>query len=1049
MEIIDNKSIDDSSLPPLSDGSSSPVEELNNLDEIGDDNGLSIDPGDHSEQAVTNIMNDLNTVTPPSSHSQSHVHASHEENKPFHSATSPDLTSSVAPTNNISITPTHSDPPEDEAAPTAAAQPTPVTSSPVEPLPPAVSLATLSAPASTTPMPNLSDTFSVAPASLTLVDEGEAGLSTVDTVDERLAPVTLLSTEHATDGNNGHLCPPVPPATLSALSAPASSTLVSNPSSIADDTPPPPPIVDDTSPPPSLSDQCEAALLTVGTSSEAQVASMTLPYTDDVALPPTTAIHATSPLPHPSATPDTTSAAPIIAGQGVAASHTIGPSIETQASPANSSSIGHTLDNDDKSLPPTVQPTIAIPGENSPITPLPDPPATSNSSSAHPSLSDEGETVPHTGGPSDEDQLASVTSTPTGHIVDRDNRSSPLADPSATLSDIPAVTSSAPPSNPLASTDPAHSVLADQGEKDAIETAADSESASMTASALNQPRVVAEDVHSSTYPPSSTVEEREAVMSSEISSSVPGPPVVHNGAAVSAAKLNSDTQEEPTDLKDTKFTLHEQPRSFKVEEDEKEALEYEVPVISSDLQAPDRRYHSRARLDSLEDRNNLDTDSEMQLSFSESEKESDTEDYPGRRPTRKRQRRYRRSSSSISSSEDERGPFVERRNDLSIVSSPEPELPNDGGGFGVSMSVGEGVVKKFKEQSKFNDLSSQIPPPDIPQLQKLDVSTTDDLNEHTDKYKGRNFYERSAIRVDSTPTLSDQIESRKVGLLNEDEGHGGFQTQLGSVSPSMGARTLMSELHDTRQHKPPLSEQEMYTKEQLLRPEITATKGEPYQSLSDPGLSSQPVYSGLMPSSEQEPMRTEPTSQVTRTSDPLLESTSSSSDQLQLPVRKSFSSHPPSIAPSLDRVDHLPKLPPVSSSAPSTGLHSMLDQPPPPFTHYAAPPPIFRAHVLEQRSDPVYSISVVEDMDVGDTAGHEERETAMDVEEKDSNAGTGMEGHTELGLMQNSLYSHQSFNGGSTGSTSHFTYVPSMVCIPLLAFSYKLVLSHSLLRVCY
>ena len=1043
MEIIDNKSADDSSLPPLSDGRSSPAEELNNLD---DDIGL-IDPGDHSEQVATNITNDLNTVTPPSSRSQSPAHISHQENKPLQPATSPDFISSVAPS-NISITPTLNDPPETspyEATPSAAAPLAPVipsltehaSSDTGELLPPAVLPATLSAPApATIPMLNLSANFSGEPASLILDDQGEAGLSTADSiVDDRIDPVTLSSIELTTGDNGEHLCPPVPPT---ALSAPASSTPVSNPSTTADDIPPPP----------TLNDQGEDALLTVGTSGEAQVASVSdteHELYDDVALPPTvlptTTVHAdtstTSPLTYPSATSDTTSAHPIITDQDVAASNTVGPSVEIQPSTTNPSSIGYALDHDNKPLPPTVQPTIVIPGDSSPITPLCHPQATSDSSSTHPSLSDEGEMVPHAVGPSVEDQLAPVTSTPTEHAVDHNQKSSPLASPSATsLSEIPAITSSAPPSHPLASTDPPHSMLSDQSEKDANETAADNEPASKAASALNQPRVVAKDAHSSTYPPSSTVGEREAVVSSEISSSIPGPSVIiHSEGAAMSAKLNGDAQEELSDLKDNKFTLHEEPRSFKMEDGEKEAVEYEPPVITSDLQAPDRRYHSRARLDSLEDRNNLDTDSEMQQSFSESEKESDTEDYPGRRPTRKRQRRHRRSSTSISSSEDERDPFFERRNDLSIVSSPDPELPHDGGVFGVSLSAGEGIVK---EQSKFNDLSSQIPPPDVPQLQKLDVSTTDNLNERsTDKYEGKNFHERAAVHVDSTPTL--QIESRKVRLLNEDKEQGGFQTQLGSISPHMSARTLMlqgesNELHDTRQHKPPLSEQEMYTKEKLLKSEVV---GEPYQSLSDPGLSSQHVYSGVMPNSEEEPMRTEPTHQVTRTSDPVLESTSSSSDQLQLPVRKSFSSHPPSIAPSLDRVDHLPKLPPVSS-APSTGIHSMLDQPPPPFTHYAAPPPIFRAHVLEQQPDPVYSISMVEDMDVGDTAGQDSHEETMDVEEKYASVETGMEGHTEQRLMQNSLDSHRPFRGGSTSSTSHLIHAPSMVCTLI---GYKLSLS--------
>ena len=1050
MEIIDNKSADSSSLPPLSDGRSSPAEELNNLDEIGDDSCLN-DPGDHSEQATVNILNDLNAVTPPSSHSQSPVHTTQQENKPFLPAAPPDVISSVAP-DNMSITPTHDGPLEAapyEAIPSAEAQLAPVVSSPIEhttddagePLPPAGPPANLTAPASTTPVHNLSATFSGTPASLTLSDQDEAGLSTVDTiVEEHLGTVTLSSIGCTSDDNGEPLHPPVPPATLS---APASATPMPNPSATSNGTPAPPP----------LNDRDEAALLTVGTAVGAQVAPMTLSHTghmfdqDDMGLPPalqpSTAIptdtSAISPPSHPSPTFDNTSAPAMLSDQDEATSLTVGPSVEAQAVPTISSLIGHTHDHGDKSLPPTLQPTIAIPADTSATSPPSRPPAISDSTSASPTLSHQGEAASHTVGPSTEDQVAPMTSSPMTHtLTDHNGGFSPLAVPPATLSDIPTITSSTPLSYPLATTDPALPTLDDQVEK--VENAADNESASMTVSPFNQRSLVAEDVHSSTYPPSSTIGEREAVVSSEISSSVPGLPIIQHKETDVSAKLNGNAHEEPTDLKDINFTLHEEPESFKEEENEEEIVQHEAPVISSDLQAPDRRYHSRARLDSLEDRNNLDTDSEMQQSSSESEKESDTEDYPGPRPTRKRQKRRRRSSLSISSSEGERDPFLEPRNDLSIVSSPEHELPHDGGGFGISLSVGEDTVKKHKEQSTLNDLSSQIPSPDVPQLQGLDVSTTGNLGQYI---KDRNFHEGAAEHMNPTLTLPDQTESKKVGLLSEDQDQGGFQTQLGRSSPRVGARELMlqdesSELHDERRLKPPLSEQEMYTNERLLKPETVVTKGEPYQSLSDPGLSSKHLHSGLMPSSEEEPMRTEPTHQVTRTSDPILESNSSSSDQLQLPVRKSFSSHPPSIPPSLDRVDYLPKpsIPPVSSSAPSTGLHTMLDQPPPPFTHYAAPPPIFRAHVLEQQSDPLYSVSVVEDMDTGDTASQggdeEEKETTVDMEQSHSSAGIGVEDLTGQRMVQDSLNSHHYPSSGSHGSASHLILradIPPMVCV--------------------
>ena len=648
-------------------------------------------------------------------------------------------------------------------------------------------------------------------------------------------------------------------------------------------------------------------------------------------------------------------------------------------------------------------------------------------------LDDQPEATAHTVVTSAENQQVPMTSSLIGHMSDHDDNSLPPAVPPATLSVTPPdISANTPPSNPpgISGNTPVAQTLSDQGEAvsgTAETTAEDQGLASVTTPPNEQEHSVVMDKHSSTYPPSSTIGDHEAVTTSEISSSIPGQPAKE--AAAQIPKLEGDVQKQPAEPQDDNNTLHEKPKSFEVAESEAEALQHIAPVISLDLQAPDRRYHSRGRLDSLEDRNNLDTDSEMQ-SLSESEKESDTESYPGTRLIRKRLKRTRRSSTSISSSEDEKDPFPDPRNDLSIVSSPEHELPPDGGGFGISLSVGDDIVpttrpnEKHNEQPTLNDLTSQMPPPNMSQLQKLDVSMTENLSEPSDKYTSRNLREESAMQVDAaTLTLP---ESKKIGLLDEDTGH---ETRFGSSSPRIINEMLQEKPMKLGQPKPLLSEQEHHAIGGLLKPdsEGTATKFEPYQPLSDPGTTSQHLQSGLIPSSEEEPMRIEPTHQVTRTSDQVLESASystSSSDQLQPPVRKSFSSLPPSIPPSLDR-DYLLKpptfeTPPVSLSAPSTGLHSMLDQPPPPFTHYAAPPPIFMAHVLEQRA---------EDMDVGDFAsqggGSEEKETVMDeeVEERNhSSAGMRMEDLTGQRPMQDSLLSmpvHHSLDDRSTGSTAH------------------------------
>ena len=1037
MEIIDNQSADGSSLPPLSDGRSSPAEELNSLDKIGDHNDLN-DPGDHSEQAAMNTLNDLNAVTPPSSNSQSPVHTLQQENKSLPVATPPAAT---AP-DNTSATLTLGNPPKvasNEAVPSAEDQLAPVISSPIvhksdddgKPLPLAVPPATLSDPATITPVSNLSATFSNTPAPLALDNQGEARLSTVyTTAKEHLVPVTSSPIGRTSDDSDEPLPLAVPPVSLS---APAAITPMSDPPTTFSNTPDPSTLVD----------QGEAGL---STDDSGEPLSPIVPPAALSAI-----LATTTPMSNPPATSDDMSAPPTLSGQGKTAVFTVGPSGEAQIAPMNSSPIGYAFHHDNQS---SIQPTAAIPA---------DPSATSVDIPVPPASSGQGETL-HTVGHSAEDEVALSNSSPaTLSLNDHDNKSSPLA---VLAADIPTRIPVAPPS-PLLATSynmhvPAGPIPSDQDEPglSVVGSAAENESASMSASPVKEQRLIAEDVHSSTYPPSSTIGEREAVTSSEISSSVPGPPVVRTKDAIVRAELDDDTQKQPTEIvpKANNFTHHEEPSSFKVKENEGGTVQHETPGISSDLQAPDRRYHSRARLDSLEDRNNLDTDSEMQQSFSESEKESDTEDYLGPRPTRKRLRRSRRSSTSISSSEDERDPFSDPKNDLSTVSSPEHEFPRDSGGFGVSLSVSGDITRK---QSTLNNLTSQMPPPKMPQLQRLDVSLTDNLSEHTDTYANRYIHERAAVNVDSTLTVREQIMSKKVGLLDEDQDQGSLHTQLGRSSPRMDDRTLMlqdksSELHDTRQPKPPLSEQEMYTKERLLKPEVVVSKGEPYQSLSDPGLSSQHPHLGLMPSSEEEPMRTEPTHQVTRTSNPVL---SSSSDQLQPPVRKSFSSLPPSVPPSLDRVDYLikPPTPPVSLSAPSTGLHSMLDQPPPPFTHYAAPPPIFRAHVFEQRSDPVYSGGVVEDTDVGDATsqgGIEEIENVMDVEQSHSSTRIGMEDITGQRPMQDSLHSmpaHHSLYGRSTGSTSHLNssldsppIVSMFICIHVPALSLSSSLSLSL-----
>ena len=601
---------------------------------------------------------------------------------------------------------------------------------------------------------------------------------------------------------------------------------------------------------------------------------------------------------------------------------------------------------------------------------------------------------------------------------------------------------------------------------------------SATTAPLKLPLTAGVDNHSSTYPPSSSTAtaDHDAMTASE-ASSIPGrpPPApqsqvmpTEDVTAAQRARFDGDVKKKPVDPKVKEIPVHKEPPG---------EVEVTVPVTSTprpDLQAPDRRYHSRGRLDSLEDRNNLDTDSEMDReSTSGSEKESDTEDYPKLYTSRRHAKRSppRAPSLSISSSDEEGDPFTEQKNDLSVVSSPEHELPPSGG-FGVSLSLDADIVpnasphEQRKEPPTSGDCDVRNSQPDVPQPLMLNTSLTNNLSDPGDKLEvhpsGEN--EEGAAPVEPVTTTDKHLKPRKDAddSLNDfsepqhevPEGIGGTMPQL----RVRGERRTSAEGDEILQERPKelgrpesllsgqdtnaeqydnqtsivLGVQSGQSQKKEIVPDITLSSES--QSLNDLGQAPLPQHTKPIPHSEDEPMRTEPTHQVTRTSDQVIESASystSSSEQLQLPVRKSFSSLPAAYAsPSLDR-DYLLKpldieSPPVSVSAPPTGLHMLLDQPPPPFTHYMAPPPIFRAHVLEQSGDPLFSTSVIEERNVYDMedaqGGRESDMEGGDGEQFHSSAGMGMDYQTEQNQMEVSLSSlpvHPSFGDKSTGSQSH------------------------------
>ena len=431
------------------------------------------------------------------------------------------------------------------------------------------------------------------------------------------------------------------------------------------------------------------------------------------------------------------------------------------------------------------------------------------------------------------------------------------------------------------------------------------------------------------------------------------------------------------------------------------------------VERPERQYHSRARLDSLEDRNNLDTDSELE-SFSESEKESDTEDYPGAPSSNQRKKRLsqREVSPSIPSS-DEEDPFADEGNDfndLSVMSSPEHELPPGGGGsslaFGVSLSsdVSPG---KFENQPTrpvtTNNLKSLGSLPDVLPPQAVGKTTGKNQSGSMSQYGGKvHLHEESTISgasgAEGLNDLCHYEDKRKTDVLPSSE-----RTISGQPEPLVSGRPEM--IHSGRPEALQSGQDSM--SEPPIDSEFLSNLGDsplPHQSMS------------LTHHEDSELARREPTHQVTRhASDQVIEPASystSSSDQLQPPVRKSFSSVPATHSVSGIDDDHLLRPTdldmPVSLSAPSTGLQMLLDQPPPPFTHYAAPPPIFTAHVLEQNSDPSFSTSTVDESYVRTGDVNESRSENADEEWSHSGTGMGMERSP----------AHRSIDDRSTGSHS-------------------------------
>ena len=588
-------------------------------------------------------------------------------------------------------------------------------------------------------------------------------------------------------------------------------------------------------------------------------------------------------------------------------------------------------------------------------------------------------------------------------------------------------------------------------------------STAMPSSSHAKPSDVNIEVQSSNYPPSSTTTgERDTHTISEVSSSVvslpvqPGVSEPHKMTPAKEAPMSRDdegetgltkhrdelkvTPEKPKSLEDDNSVMKETPIALP-------PMESPPPPTRPAMEAPDRKYHSRARLDSLEDRNNLDTDSEFG-SYSESEKESDMEDYPGVPTLRRRAKRspQREPSFTLSSSEDDNA-FPEERNDLSVVSSPELELPpggnyDDDGGFGVSLSVGIPPAKRQKRSDdSLNTKNLHAVPP------ASDTLAASDNSGHTDRSRFDQSREKMDIPGETFVTLSPQLTAGGHFDASVTDSLNDFTESKDKNNEDLASNVqTLEDKSELEQHEGVMSGQPTL----LLsgRPEYMLS-GRPESSLSGqdssvkPSSEVQPLnYLGDMPPAhhsmmssyreEVEPRR-DPASQVTRTSDQVIESTSystSSSDHLQPPVRRSFSSLPAAYNPPSVDEDYLLRPSDLamsaSLSAPSTGLQISPDHPPPPFTHYAAPPPIFTAHVLEESIGTGLSMSTVEESDVHDNTSHigvYEKELGMEDRHgqwSHSSTGMGMESMTserhDTSLLSTPV--HRSHDDRSTGSHS-------------------------------
>ena len=554
------------------------------------------------------------------------------------------------------------------------------------------------------------------------------------------------------------------------------------------------------------------------------------------------------------------------------------------------------------------------------------------------------------------------------------------------------------------------------------------------------------DVLSSTYPPSTvTGSDRDATAPSEVSSSIPGrPPATQQhtlpmatAAIVTESLVGADVKGVSGESKDKDVSNSpsEKPRSLRVEDHvrEKEITVVARPAPGTELQAPDRRYHSRARLDSLEDRNNLDTDSELQSVSESSEKESDTEDYPGVHTSRRRLKRStpHERSFSISSSEDD-DPFPEERNDLSVVSSPEHELPPGddwGEGFGVSLSADITTTGFPDRRTEINDLSTNDVLPGLPHPQPKDVVMDELAHEGMLEDNGR---VETGLPLDTIPSytehereLGDTLGGELNDLTEPQDTTGGGQAMGVSLLGKRSVGPSSVTVSEVPGQPVPLTSGQENKFDLNVDKRVKSTSENPSFSNQTTAEAAKHHQSMLVPQSEEEPARAEPMLQVTRTSDQVMESASystSSSDQLQPPVRKSFASLPSTYTSrSLQEDRHLEQFDlemPTSVSAPPTGLQTMLDQPPPPFTHYAAPPPIFTAHVLEES---VVSSTTGEETDVLDNGG---REYGMDIGNDGwyhSNSGMGTEHLSSQGhdVFPPSAPVHRPPDEKSTGSHSH------------------------------